>query len=859
MNFTTMRRLAGATFAFALAIHAPIASAAAPAVGTVIGNQATASYSDGGGNNFSATSGVVTSTVTQVASLTLTATQTKLAAQGQFVYFPHTLTNKGNGSDTFNLITLNNAAGNLANAVIYRDVNANGVVDVGDTVITSIQLAAGAQAALIVQTQTLTALGGSIDLTATSAFDGAKAITNTDTVTISTAAVINVLKGISVSSGAPGTEVTYTLTYQNNGNQVATNVVIADVIPAGFTYVAGSGKAGPIVLTDGDDAEVNPSGVTYKYVAGETRIAATIASVPVGGSAILQFKAIVNAGVTTGVINNTGYYCIADVNCTLATVGLGQGTPTNTVPFTVVQSTSVVLNGVTANATDGQGEPQTIASANQGATIVFNDYVHNTGNGTDKFNITVDSSTFPAGSSVQILKNDGATPLLDTNGDGIVDTGDLPVGGEYKVVVKVTLAGNAVGGPYKVVLKATSVVGDATTADNSNTMENVLTTIVANTVDLTNGPGKGVGVGTDTAITTTPVNPGAAATFVLQVTSGAVADTYTFSAGGDFVNAATPVNSNFSVAFYQDASAGHDCSALGGQVTGTGNINAGATGYFCGVVTSAANTPATTQAKVYFRVKSNTTGTADIKRDDVTVNAASVISLNPDNTQQAFPGGNVVYTHTLANNGNASETIAISKVDTNGLSSVVYIDTNGDGVLDAGDELFSAAARTLLQGTSVKIFVTVAVPSNTQIGTSSTTTLTATAVSGATDTATDTTNVVGGFINLVKTGKNDVACTGVLSDQAAFVKPSECLEYTVVATNNGSYSAESVVINDVVPAFTDYFTDANVPAASCVGSVGVAACTAAEAAGAVSTTAVILQPGQTVTLKFTVKVEGLAP
>ncbi len=859
MNFTTMRRLAGATFALALAINAPIASAAAPAVGTVIGNQATASYTDGGGNNFSATSGVVTSTVTQVASLTLTATQTKLAAQGQFVYFPHTLTNKGNGVDTFNLATINNAGVNLANAVVYRDINANGVVDVGDTQITSIQLAAGAQVALIVQTQTLTAAGGSIDLTATSAFDVAKTVTNTDTVTVSTAAVINVLKGISVSSGAPGTEVTYTLTYQNNGNQAATNVLIADVIPAGFTYVPESGKAGPNVLTDAVDAEVNPSGVTYKYVAGERRIAATVANVPVGGSAILQFKATVNAGVATGVINNTGYYCISGGACDIDSIGLGQGSQTNTVPFTVIQSTSVVLNGVTADATDLQGEPQTIVSANQGATITFNDYVHNTGNGVDRFNITVDSSTFPAGSTVQILKNDGATPLLDTNGDGIVDTGNLPVGGEYKVVVKVTLAGNAVGGPYNLVLKATSVVGDATPADNSNTMNNILTTITANTVDLTNGPGLGVGAGADVAITTTAVNPGSAATFVLQVTSGAVADTYTFSAGGDFNNALTPVNSNFTVAFYQDASVAHDCSALGGQVVDTGNVNAGATAYFCGVVTSSVTTPATTAAQVYFRVKSNTTGTMDIKRDDVTVNAANAISLNPDNTQQAFPGGNVVYTHTLTNNGNASETITIGKVDTNGLSSVVYYDANGNGVLDATDPLFSEAPRTLLQGTSVQVFVTVAVPSNTPIGTSSTTTLTATAVSGASDTATDTTNVVGGFINLVKTGKNDVACDGTLSAAAATVKPSECLEYTVVATNSGSFAAESVVINDVVPAFTSYFTDANVPAASCTGSAGVVACSAAESGGSVSTTAVTLQPGQTVTLKFTVKVEGLAP
>lgn len=865
MNLTIARKVLGTSFALALTAGASFAHAAAPAAGTVIGNQATASYSDGGGNNYSATSGVVSSTVQQVASLTLTASQTKSAAQGQFVYFAHTLTNKGNGVDTFALTTADLAgSATIATPVIYRDNNANGVVDVGDTAITSIQLAAGASAALIVQTQVTAGTDGQTDsltLTAKSNFDAFKSDTNTDTVTVTTGAVINVLKGITTTNGAPGSETTYTLTYQNNGNAPATNLVIGDVIPSGLSYVMGSARvSGSQTLTDDNAAETNTAGVTYQFASG--RVSATIASVPVGGSGVIQFKVTVNPGVAAGVLNNTAYYCLSDALCNLNNVANGQGTPTNTVPYTVNQATSVVVNGSMNDATNGTLEPLVKPSANQGSTVVFENYVHNTGNGADNFNVTIASNTFPAGTAFQLFKSDGATPLLDTNSDGIPDTGSLAGkpsaavnGGVYKVVLKAILPPGASGnGPYYATLLATSVTGDNTSADNSDDMINELTTINANTVDLTNGPGLGVGAGTDTVITSKAVAPGSAATFVLGVTGGIVSDTYSLTAWGNFA-ANQPVNSLFSVEFYADASNGN-CSTLGPRVSDTGNIAAGATAYFCGVVTSNAASPAGTTAQVYFRVRSNSTGTSDIKRDEVTVNAANAISLNPDNAMQAFPGGNVVYTHTLANNGNATEIITLSKTDTNGLSSVIYVD-NGNGTFGPEDLAYSSAI-TLLQNGSVKIFVTVAVPSNTVVGTSSVTTITATAQSGApADTATDTTSVVGGFISLVKTGMNDVLCNGTLTGNASQVRPGECLEYTIVASNIGSYKATNVVINDTVPAFTSYSA---MPApASCTVSSGMATCTAGLIGGAVSTTQVDLEPGQTVTLKFTVKVDPLAP
>jgi hypothetical protein len=76
---------------------------AAPAAGTVIGNQATATYNDAGGAPRTATSNLVTTTVSQVKIFTLTANGARTAAPGQTVYYPHTITNTGNGVDTYAL------------------------------------------------------------------------------------------------------------------------------------------------------------------------------------------------------------------------------------------------------------------------------------------------------------------------------------------------------------------------------------------------------------------------------------------------------------------------------------------------------------------------------------------------------------------------------------------------------------------------------------------------------------------------------------------------------------------------------------------------------------------------------------
>ena len=118
---------------------------AAPAAGTVIGNQASATYTDGTNVQRTATSNVVQTTVAQRAALTLTPTNSLPGVSGSPVVFAHTLTNTGNGSDTFALSGANQGGDtfNFASITFFADVNGDGVADNATPIVSTGPLAAG--------------------------------------------------------------------------------------------------------------------------------------------------------------------------------------------------------------------------------------------------------------------------------------------------------------------------------------------------------------------------------------------------------------------------------------------------------------------------------------------------------------------------------------------------------------------------------------------------------------------------------------------------------------------------------------------------------------------------------------------
>ena len=249
------------------------AFAAVPAANSTIGNTATATYTDASLVSRTATSNTVQTIVQQVGSFTLTADNNKFVAPGGQVVYAHTLTNTGNGSDTFTLSSAQNANQaipkdnfDLTGFAIYADLDGNGVADNAiDLTGTSVTLASGGvfkfvvvgsapgtQVATDAAITTVTATNSAPNTTTTT-------VTNTDTATVTADAVIAVTKSASVITGPIGTVIEYTLTYTNTGNNTATNVTINDAIPqgvlpaGGLKYLPNTGvwSASASPLTDG--------------------------------------------------------------------------------------------------------------------------------------------------------------------------------------------------------------------------------------------------------------------------------------------------------------------------------------------------------------------------------------------------------------------------------------------------------------------------------------------------------------------------------------------------------------------------------------------------------------------------------
>jgi uncharacterized repeat protein (TIGR01451 family) len=867
--------------AFATAICVQYAGAAAPAAGSIIGNQATASYTDGAGTSRTTTSNLVETVVAQKAGFTLTADQTKPTTPGSTVYFPHTLTNTGNGPDTLTISTTNpvgNGTFQFTNVVVYADANGDGVPDNFTPITTTPLLAAGqAYNVVIAGVVPSTATAGQTDsltITTSSTFDPAQApITNTDTVTLTNNAVLTVVKAQSQSTGAPGTTpVTFRLTYTNSGNATATNFVITDALDAGFAYVAGTGRwnvSGATALTDAVAGD--PAGINYSFNAGT--VSATIASVAPGVSGFIEFSVSVPLTAVPGNIPNTASHTY-DPGNGVVTASVN----TNTTQFLVTQVAGVNLadtglGGVNSN-TDGDAANNDIITVNtavQGGVVTFENVVTNTGNGIDTYDMTFGASTFPVGTTFQFFKADGVTPLTDSSGSTSPDTGPVAPGSSVKVVVRAQLPASAsTGGPFDLTKTATSVFNPA----QSNSTTDRLLAITANTVDLTNdtaglgAPGAGIGPEA-TPVTTRTVNPGQVATFTLVVANtSAVADAYGLQASTDSAFAALTLPAGWTVVFKDGTSI----------VTDTGNLAAGATKTITAEVTIPANQApiAAPGLSVFFRALSPTSGASDRKRDAVIVNTVRDLAITPNGSNQTFPNGSVVYTHTVRNNGNVAEpTAVLAAVNSDAAwGSVLFFDTNGNGTLDAADAQIDNLDDIggLAVGESKTIFVRVNAPSTATAGAQNTTTLTIDAGNAIAETlennntAADITTIITGDVSLTKVQALDAACDGTADGLFTSNRitvgavPGACIIYQITATNSGSTPVTGVVISDNIPSLTTYETcAANACAAAMTGNpaavAGTVTAPANGARGTVQTSATDLAPLNAKTLTFSVQID----
>lgn len=901
--------LASAAVLLATLMESALAS---PVAGTVIKNQAAASYRvclddtcSERSEPLSVTSNLVATLIQAVPGMALLDAQHKPALAGSLVYFPHTLSNTGNSTDRYRLC-VGNVDNRISHWTIYRDTNNDGQPDPGaawfdDNAVggcasdDTADLAPGESLHLVLETAVAaTAPVGAATLTliATSHANNALTRGNIDTLNLIQGPMVAVVKRLEAEqSRSPGGPYTVTLTYRNSSNEAATEVTLDDILPlasvnnvaAGMTYVPGSARwsgTGNAVLTDADDRAQGSGATTLAFCAYDgtasnapcqDRVRAVLSHLGPGAQGTLTFQVTVEGGLAAGErLRNSVDFFYRNENGS-ASFGVPSPFTSNTVVLTIIEralAPAVVANtsqsdaSAGANDSSNSGNLATVAAAAQGGIVTFSNVIWNSGDGEDSFAVRVDRANartgnaladpFPDGTAFQLTHADGASPLTDSNGDGVVDSGPIPrpdsngqcparfvSDGQHcglVVVLKATLAAATQGGPFTVTLRATS----RTDPTISNAVSDRLTVVTVAGVDLSaerradgSAPGEGIGPESQPVQTLT-LAPGESGVLPVYVnnTSGR-GDTYDLAySDGNFSAGTLPAG--WRVSFLADGGAG-DCSATGGAIANTGLIPAGGHRLLCVRVTAPAAAPGDVSLPLYLRARSPTTGGADLLYDLVSVGAGPGLALTPDQAGQVAPGASTLYSHNLTNTGNvalANVTLSTTTGSHPGWSLVLYEDSNGNGHWDpddahiqSGQALSAGGDGVLAAGATVVVFAKVFAPANAGLGNSVTQTLTA---SGTTDTAqivqasaTDTTTVNNTDVNVTKEQALDANCDGEpdgpgsCHGDGCFVYTrfratpgQQCVIYRLVATNTGPTPLYQVTLNDRTQPFTNYLANA---------------------------------------------------
>lgn len=486
-----------AVLLFLAVLAAPPAMALGTAVSTTISNQAYGDYKDANGNDMArAYSNTVTITVAQVYAVRLNPTSASKSGANELpVYYAGRLYNDGNGPDT-QTFTLTSTGGTWTptSYTVYRDVNDNGVYDAGtDTVITpsggnytTASIAADGYFPVIVAVlvpNNSTAPNGSTNETTiatTSNGDPTKTTSGVATTTV-LAAVISATKSHTAVSGTyrPGDVVSWTVTMTNTGSSTATAISAVDVVPTDVTFVPGSievnyNDTGWVSRNDacGDDANACYDAANHRIlIPGDSNPSPY--ALPAGYNYKVRIRVTINADVPW----NTTISNFAPITYTSGASTITVNT--NTDSFIVQQLAGITMTKVSTNK-----------SGNPSDEITYRFDVTNAGNKTDSFDITTNSSnawTWAYWVDVDnngVAGTDGDYLLTDTNGSGIVDTGNILQAGVIHLLAVATIpAGRSNGTTDTLTVTGTSYA-DATKTANVQWTTTVTAPVLAVTKEL---------------------------------------------------------------------------------------------------------------------------------------------------------------------------------------------------------------------------------------------------------------------------------------------------------------------------------------------------------------------------------------
>jgi len=443
------------------------ASAITPA-GATITNQAFGNYKDANGNDMAQVSSlVVSTTVSQVAGVSLGNNQNDVIQSMSSTLYAVTVTNTGNGDDTFTLGATGAVVptGGTYSIEIYHDVDGEGDIDAGVDLITSSTgtLGLGETYNLLIKVTDVS--GGdagdvhTATLTATSTFLGTTNAQITLTTTIQAAAVNGTTEIISNETPAPGESITYESCFTNSGTATAYNGVFETQMPSNTTLATGS------VSIDGGNnyLTIEIDGTTTNYYYNTTTRTLTLLLGDLAGSATIcvQFDAVVDAGLSADdpidFPANNPSFTYENESGTEYPVEYPTETnfPSGGVVVDQTYGVSLALVGTPGTDDDFTGDP--------GDSFEFDFTVTNDGNGSDNFSLSY-SSTYVTWVFYLDANNDGILDASEVSAGAVTETGSLAEGGvAYFIAVGTIPDGTADTATDATTFTATSQGGAAET------------------------------------------------------------------------------------------------------------------------------------------------------------------------------------------------------------------------------------------------------------------------------------------------------------------------------------------------------------------------------------------------------------
>ncbi|WP_018126668.1 GEVED domain-containing protein [Balneola vulgaris] len=181
---------------------------------------------------------------------------------GSIALFTHTFNAKTAGDVTFSTSSVNNPTGSNWPIVLYRDTNCNGAIDSGEPVLdgtNAVSVVANETVCVVLKVTAPQGVNNGATSTTTITADFVLSGTSpqiSQTLTRSDIVVINdqeaglvIVKSVDKTSALPGEILTYTISYQNNGDEPLSSLEIIDNTPIYTTYNSGSCGTLPNNLT----------------------------------------------------------------------------------------------------------------------------------------------------------------------------------------------------------------------------------------------------------------------------------------------------------------------------------------------------------------------------------------------------------------------------------------------------------------------------------------------------------------------------------------------------------------------------------------------------------------------------------